>query len=79
MKYNPAINNYYNPDSDRINNLFVLYQQPQYKQAISDNNRPLFPFVVSLEFTNYCHLKCLFCPRQVMTRHKGYTILQNIG
>lgn len=72
IKYNPQINNYYNPSSERINNLFVLYNSTRFKEAINENNRPLFPFLSAIELTNYCDLKCLFCARQAMTRPKGY-------
>lgn len=72
IKYSTQKNNYYNPESTRENNLFTLYHRHNYKRAIDNNNRPLFPFVISLEFTNYCHFKCLFCARQIMTRPKGY-------
>jgi MoaA/NifB/PqqE/SkfB family radical SAM enzyme len=72
MKYSKEINNYYNPTTTRINNLFALYRSPQYRQAINQANRPEFPFVSAIELTNYCQLRCLFCARQVMTRPKGY-------
>ena len=72
MKYSSDLNNYYNPESARINNLFSYYQQPAYKAAISNDTRPDFPFVSSLEFTNCCNLDCLFCARAVMTRPLGY-------
>jgi len=72
MKYDANINNYYNPDSQRINNLFAYYQNPAYKAAKSIDTKPDFPYVSSLEFTNHCNLDCLFCARAVMTRPKGY-------
>jgi len=72
MKYDLKINNYYNPDSTRTNNLFTYYQRPVYKAAKSMETKPDFPFVSSLEFTNHCNLDCLFCARAVMTRPKGY-------
>jgi len=72
MRYKKEINNYYNPDSERKNNLFSYYQNPAYKAAIDKNQMPIFPFVSSLEFTNVCNLDCLFCARAVMTRPLGY-------
>jgi MoaA/NifB/PqqE/SkfB family radical SAM enzyme len=72
MKYKRNINNYYNSDSPRTNNLFTYYQNPAYKEAKDEEHRPAFPFVSSLEFTNYCNLDCLFCARAVMTRPLGY-------
>ena len=72
MKYKPEINNYYNPESIRENNLFKYYQNPRYKSTHDTNTMPSFPFVSSLEFTNVCNLDCLFCARSVMTRPLGY-------
>ncbi len=72
MKYSRSVNNYYNENSKRQNNLFIHYQNPKYKQAISEETRPRFPFVSSLEFTNRCNLDCLFCARAVMTRPLGF-------
>jgi MoaA/NifB/PqqE/SkfB family radical SAM enzyme len=72
MKYQKKINNYYNPDSSRTNNLFIYYQNPAYKAAKDIEHKPDFPFVSSLEFTNQCNLDCLFCARAVMTRPLGY-------
>ncbi len=72
MKYQKEINNYYNPESKRVNNLFKYYQNPAYRIAMNRENMPDFPFVSSLEFTNMCNLDCLFCARAVMTRPLGY-------
>ena len=72
MKYKKEINNYYNPDSKRQNNLFGYYQRPVYKVALNAETMPDFPFVSSLEFTNHCNLDCLFCARAVMTRPRGF-------
>lgn len=72
MRYRKDINNYYNPDTGRQNNLFLYYQDPLYKKAKDIENKPDFPFVSSLEFTNHCNLDCLFCARAVMTRPRGF-------
>jgi MoaA/NifB/PqqE/SkfB family radical SAM enzyme len=72
MKYTREINNYYNPESKRINNLFEYYRNPAYQNAVSKETMPDFPFVSSLEFTNTCNLDCLFCARAVMTRPLGF-------
>jgi MoaA/NifB/PqqE/SkfB family radical SAM enzyme len=72
MKYKKEVNNYYNPDSKRQNNLFSYYQRPIYKAALNAETMPDFPFVSSLEFTNHCTLDCLFCARAVMTRPLGF-------
>jgi MoaA/NifB/PqqE/SkfB family radical SAM enzyme len=72
MIYRRNINNYYNPNTKRENNLFKYYQNPLYKKANSIKTMPLFPFVSSLEFTNVCNLDCLFCARAIMTRKHGY-------
>jgi len=72
MKYKKGVNNFYNPDSKRQNNLFSYYQRPIYKAAFNSENRPDFPLVSSLEFTNHCDLDCLFCARAVMTRPLGF-------
>lgn len=71
VKYDPRQNNFGNPESDRVNNLFRHYQQPAYKAALDEEHRPDFPFVSSFEFTNACNLNCAFCARQVMTRKNG--------
>lgn len=71
MIYKKNINNYYNPNSKRVNNLFLYYQNPTYKLAKDIETMPQFPFVSSLEFTNRCNLDCLFCARAVMTRNVG--------
>lgn len=72
VKYDPQQNNFGNPESNRVNSLFLHYQQPTYKAALDEQHRPDFPFVSSFEFTNACNLKCAFCARQVMTRKNGY-------
>ncbi len=72
MIYRSDINNYYNPNSKRSNNLFAYYQRSAYKAALDNDHRPDFPFVSSLEFTNNCNLDCLFCARAVMTRPFGF-------
>lgn len=72
MKYKEEVNNYYNPNSKRVNNLFLYYQNPAYKNTVGKDLMPDFPFVSSLEFTNVCNLDCLFCARAVMTRPLGY-------
>lgn len=72
MKYQKGINNYYNPESKRCNNLFKYYQNPAYQRAVNKENMPDFPFVSSLEFTNTCNLDCIFCARAVMTRPLGF-------
>jgi MoaA/NifB/PqqE/SkfB family radical SAM enzyme len=72
MKYQKGTNNYYNPESNRGNNLFAFYQNPAYQKTVNKENMPDFPFVSSLEFTNTCNLDCLFCARTVMTRPLGF-------
>lgn len=72
VKYDPALNNFTNPSSDRQNNLFHYYKNPAYGRANDEVNRPDFPFVSSFEFTNRCNLDCIFCARQVMSRQLGY-------
>lgn len=72
VEYRTDINNYYNPETRRKNNLFSYYQNPAYKITNDINTMPEFPFVSSLEFTNVCNLDCLFCARAVMTRPHGY-------
>jgi MoaA/NifB/PqqE/SkfB family radical SAM enzyme len=72
VRYHPTVNNYYNPDSRRKNNLFLHYNQPAYQRIRGIETMPSFPMVSSLEFTNQCNLDCLFCARAVMTRPRGY-------
>lgn len=71
MIYKKEINNYYNPNSKRVNTLFKYYEDSGYKITNNIENMPDFPYLVTLEFTNRCNLDCLFCSRAVMTRPIG--------
>ena len=33
---------------------------------------PLFPRRITLEFTNHCNLRCVFCPRRFMEKETGF-------
>lgn len=41
-------------------------------QEFNAHKNPVFPYIVDIELTNHCNLKCLFCGQQNMTRKKGF-------
>lgn len=55
----------------RINPFTQIYRSPDF---VDVNNRPLrdFPFIVDVEPTNFCNLRCIFCGQRIMTRERGY-------
>lgn len=62
-----------NPDSKRENPFRKTYDNEQFKTVLQHkNNLPDFPFLIDIELTNHCNLKCIFCVQQVMTKRKGF-------
>lgn len=48
-----------------------IYKNKEFKDVLK-NKAAKFPYIVDIELTNYCNLKCAFCGQQNMTRHKGF-------
>lgn len=64
---------YKNPNSKRENPFRKIYDSKEYKAVLQHKDRlPEFPYLVDVELTNHCILKCIFCGQQAMTRHKGF-------
>lgn len=64
---------YYNPNSKRKNIFRAIYDDSHFKNVLNEKDPlPGFPFLVDIEITNHCNLKCVFCGRHLMTRKKGY-------
>lgn len=62
-----------NPNSKRENPFRKTYDSEEFKTILQHkDNLPKFPFLVDIELTNHCILKCIFCGQQTMTRHKGF-------
>jgi len=62
-----------NPNSKRENPFREVYDNEEFKTILQHKDTlPKFPFLVDIELTNHCDLKCIFCGQQVMTRHKGF-------
>lgn len=63
-----------NPNSRRENPFRKIYDNEEFKSVLQhkDDKIPKFPYLVDVEVTNHCNLKCIFCGQQAMTRHKGF-------
>ena len=62
-----------NPNSKRENPFRKIYDSEEFKSILQrKENIPKFPFLVDVELTNHCNLKCIFCGQQAMTRPKGF-------
>ncbi|UCD54950.1 MAG: radical SAM protein [Candidatus Omnitrophota bacterium] len=62
-----------NPDSKRENPFRKLYDNKEFKTIHQRKDKlPDFPFLVDVELTNHCNLKCIFCGQQAMKRDKGF-------
>lgn len=62
-----------NPNSKRENPFRELYDAEEFKTVLQRKDKlSKFPFLVDVELTNHCSLKCIFCGQQTMTRHKGF-------
>ena len=53
---------------DSMNQFTQIYNSQDYKQG----NPKYFPYLVDIELTNHCNLRCIFCGQREMTRPKGY-------
>jgi len=52
-----------------LNPFRKIYDSKEFKE----HKKSKFPYLVDIELTNHCNLKCLFCPAaQAMTRKRGY-------
>jgi len=62
-----------NPNSQRENPFRETYDNKAFKDVLRQRDKlPQFPFLVDVELTNHCNLKCIFCGQQAMTRDKGF-------
>ena len=62
-----------NPDSSRENPIRAIDDSERFKSVLKHTDEPCeFPFLVDIELTNHCNLKCSFCGQQAMTREKGF-------
>lgn len=62
-----------NPNSKREPPFMEVYDNEEFKTILQHKDAlPKFPFLVDIELTNHCNLKCIFCGQQAMTRHKGF-------
>jgi MoaA/NifB/PqqE/SkfB family radical SAM enzyme len=62
-----------NPKSKRINPFGKIYQDRDFKTVLGHKDKlPSFPYLVDIELTNRCNLKCIFCGQQAMKRPKGF-------
>lgn len=62
-----------NPKSKRNNPFKKIYDNDKYKYILRYKDKlPKFPYLVDIELTNFCNLRCIFCGQQAMTRKKGF-------
>jgi MoaA/NifB/PqqE/SkfB family radical SAM enzyme len=62
-----------NPYSNRENPFRSIYDSEHFKTVLMNKDEICeFPFLVDIELTNHCNLKCIFCGQQAMTREKGF-------
>jgi MoaA/NifB/PqqE/SkfB family radical SAM enzyme len=62
-----------NPNSNRDNPFRTIYDSENFKTVLQYKDRLCkFPFLIDIELTNHCNLKCIFCGQQAMTREKGF-------
>ena len=62
-----------NPQSSRTNPFHGFYNSDAFRNGLANKDRlPLFPFLVDVELTNECNMRCLFCVQQTMERPRGY-------
>jgi len=62
---------YKNPNSTRTNIFRKIYDSEDFKNILKNKNQE-FPFLIDIEVTNHCNLKCIFCGQQTMKREKGF-------
>jgi len=64
---------YKNPNSRKENPFRKIYDNEEFKTVLQHKDKlPKFPYLIDVELTNQCNLKCIFCGQQAMTRHKGF-------
>lgn len=62
-----------NKNSSRLNPFDKLYRDENFQNVLKNkDNLPQYPFLVDIELTNCCNLKCLFCAQQAMDRKTGF-------
>ena len=62
-----------NPNSKREGPFRKVYGSEQFRTVLQNkDNLPEFPYLVDIELTNHCNMKCIFCVQQGMRRPKGF-------
>lgn len=62
-----------NSQSARKNPFDAIFQKVEFQDVIKNKSCvPDFPYIVDIELTNHCNLKCIFCGQQAMNRKKGF-------
>jgi MoaA/NifB/PqqE/SkfB family radical SAM enzyme len=64
---------YKNPKSQRENPFRKIYDNQNFIRVLAKEDKPVnFPYLIDIELTNNCNLRCLFCGQQAMTRKRGF-------
>ncbi len=62
-----------NISSGRVNPFRRIYDDEGFRGVLKNKKRIRpFPYLVDIELTNICNLKCIFCGQQVMKRPRGF-------
>ncbi len=62
-----------NPYSNRENPFRSIYDSDRFKTVLQNKDELCkFPFLVDIELTNHCNLKCSFCGQLTMERERGF-------
>jgi len=62
-----------NPNLKRENPFRRIYDSEEFKSVLMRKDAaPSFPYLLDVELTNHCNLRCIFCGQQAMTRNKGF-------
>lgn len=65
--------NYENQHLKREDTFRKVYDNKSFKNVLEHKENPTkFPFLIDIELTNHCNLKCIFCGQQTMERTKGF-------
>jgi len=62
---------YANPTSSRVNPFRLVYSDPHFSTVSETRDVPDFPFLVDIELTNVCNMRCIFCVQHTMKRPRG--------
>lgn len=62
-----------NPQTKRKNPFREIYDNKNFETVLQHKNKlPSFPYLVDIELTNQCNLRCIFCGQQTMKRPRGF-------